>query len=287
MVTTDDINDIQEDAAFNKIRTQLTKCLDKPTPARKRQVYRAMSSIEGKYSTKLILEAIFKLIEELGQKNPGQRHLLSYWRQRIIGAPVMPASASRVYGKWIDSQVVAGILPLMPVAEGLEVNGFEVDLTMEKNREEWRARGFAKAIPLPLVYREAERASYVCVASGDWRNLASHGYAEAMPLQWRRQIEEPSWFYRQSDYDQPPEYASSREDRPGLYVERSLIGFGFWKAYKWWRGCRDWYFIHHPEWFCDDPIWGSEIVEAVFGPPGAAVISPSSLANFRRLNVTG
>lgn len=278
------MEDIQQDKDFDRIRAQLTQYLNKPNSSRRGWVYRTMLSMEGKYSTTAITEAILKLIDELG-RTPEQRHLLSYWRDRIQGAPVIPILSSNVYGKWNDSQIVAEPLPLISITEGL--NGFEVNLWEVKARErqEWKNRGFLMAEPFPVVRRDQDQASYVEISRSKWKEMASFGYVEAMPLQWSRRTQEPSW----TKYSQQPSpaYADSREDRPGLYVDRSIISHGFWNAYKWWAGCRDWYYYRHPEWFWDDPIWGSEIVEAVFVPEGTAVLSPSSRHLFQRLNITG
>ncbi|MFP5272608.1 hypothetical protein [Coleofasciculus sp.] len=272
------LKEIQQDKDFEKIRTQLTKYLDSPIPARRGQVFKSMSAMEGKYPTELIVEAILDLLEELDKYPPDSSHLLNYWRDRLQGAPVVPIMSSSVYGKWSDSQVVAESLPLQ-ITERLSVHGYEVNLWGNKREYQmWVDRGFLMAEPLPVVRRD--EAEYVSVAQDKWKVMARNGYAEAQPLPWTRRIEESSVIFTANGIN-------VEEDRPGLYVERSIIAHGFWKAYKWWAGCRYWYYERHPEWFWDDPIWGSEVVEVVIVPEGAAVISPQSLELFQRLNLTG
>lgn len=34
-----------------------------------------------------------------------------------------------------------------------------------------------------------------------------------------------------------------------LSVFKNCREYGFWKAYRWWEGCQDWYYKKHPEWF--------------------------------------
>ncbi len=278
---------IQQSKGFDRIRTQLNQYMERPIPARKGWVYRAISSMEG-YPAELVTEAVLKLIDELGQSSSEHRHYLSYWRDRLVGAPVVPVLSSKVYGKWSESQIVAETLPLSPVIEfGRTIYGFKVDLSLESARDRglWIDRGFLPAVDLPIV-EIIPMGCRVKILS-QWEKMAENGYAEAVPLQWHRQTDPPSWTLSRDNDNQLPEYMNKGEDRPGLYVDRSIVAFGFWKAYRWWQGCRDWYFEKHPEWFWDDPAWGSEIVEPIFVPEGAAVISPSSLKVFQELNLTG
>lgn len=269
------LRNIQQDKDFVKIRTQLTKYLDSPIPARRGQVFKSMSAMEGKYPTELIVEAILDLLEELDKYPPDSSHLLNYWRDRMKGAPVVPIMSHSVYGKWSDSQVVAESLPLNQITDGLSVHGYEVTLqgVHGEEYEKWVDRGFLMAEPLPVVWRD--QAGYVTIAQSQWREMAKNGWAEAQPLPWTRLL----------DASSPG--INVEENSSGLYVERSIIAHGFWKAYKWWAGCQYWYYECHPEWFWDDPVWGTEVVDATFAPEGAAIMSPISSAAFSRLNLSG
>ncbi|NJK76348.1 MAG: hypothetical protein HC942_23080 [Microcoleus sp. SU_5_6] len=124
----------------------------------------------------------------------------------------------------------------------------------------WEGRGFACAEDLPYSYsscREIEYSSYwekrnyspdnLPAVGVDWEVeipvekllfFASLGYASPCKIQWER-VEHPY----ETDID-------------GYYVRRSIIPHGFWCAWKWWEGARDWYYEHRPELFEDDEIWG-------------------------------
>ncbi|BAZ19127.1 hypothetical protein NIES4071_110120 (plasmid) [Calothrix sp. NIES-4071] len=42
------------------------------------------------------------------------------------------------------------------------------------------------------------------------------------------------------------------DGKPYLLVFKNAKEYGFWRAYQWWEGCRDWYYKKHPEWFEDE-----------------------------------
>ena len=124
----------------------------------------------------------------------------------------------------------------------------------------WEGRGFACPEDLPCNYSsrlEAEYSSYwekrnylpddLPSVGVDWEVkipvnklifFAKLGYASACKIQWER-VEHPY----ETDID-------------GYYVRRSIIPHGFWCAWKWWEGARDWYYEYRPELFEDDEIWG-------------------------------
>ena len=283
------LKDVSEDEDYKKIRIQLTEYLKNPTASRRSRISRSVSAIEkeGKRQTEENVRFFLELIKDLTQ-TPEDKILLTYWVNRLHGGFLHIREYDRVVcGKWYDSQILSAPLPL----RNNPVNGFEVDLSVlgRKHREKWSARGFHAAVPLPLTQSTCASLNYLIVRvppSCTWRDLAKHGYAAPVELQWERQTVEPHWTQR----SQQPPPGLDREDRPGLYVTRSIIEFGFWKSYQWWPGCELYFYRHHPEWFRDDPIFGGDDGDdgdAEFVPPGAAVISPSSLSNFRRLNVTG
>lgn len=284
MVITDKI---QQEKGFKVVENQLNKYIEKPTSARKGKITIAINALERKckYPPKLVIEAILELLTKL--EKPGKTmFLLAHWRDRLQGAPVIPKTSQSVYGKWHDDQVLAEPLPLTLITEDSFFHGkrgFKVSYEIRSIRSsgfskgDWESRGFAEAVTLPLHWQENGQTWRVTVPFYLQQELLSHGYAAAIPIQWSRRTET----FR--DRAHPNE-----ENCPGLYVERSIIAFGFWKAYRWWQGCKLWYYERHPEWFWDDPVWGeSEVVEAVIVPEGAAVISPQSLALLQQLNIKG
>lgn len=50
----------------------------------------------------------------------------------------------------------------------------------------------------------------------------------------------------------PYEKLIDGDSTPYLLVFKNKKEHGFWKAYKWWEKCQDWYFKKHPEWFDDE-----------------------------------
>lgn len=88
--------------------------------------------------------------------------------------------------------------------------------------------GFAEAVPLPLLDK------FVKVPWQKTDIYARHGWANPCKLQWY-------W-----------------EEGENYAVSRSIIPHGFWQAWKWWDGARNWYLDHRPELFEDAELWGEK-----------------------------
>lgn len=143
----------------------------------------------------------------------------------------------RVMG-WYDPsiQVQAEELPLYHSGSAYSVSFYR----RQDSIMYWRVRGFEVAQEMPTIRRGDElKVEFDVKQSRFWLN---YGYALACDLQWRwREGEE-------------------------FYVSRSIISSGFWCAYKWWEGCKWWYYEKHPEWFEDDPMWGDYGLKPVWCP---------------------
>ena len=125
--------------------------------------------------------------------------------------------------------------------------------TYSDNPRYWSKRGYAPGDVLPIVFIEL----VVHVPAKDFATFAALGYASPCEIQWNRKKH------------------PFNELESGLYVERSIIPHGFWCAWKWWDGARDWYYKNRPELFEDCEIWGPEPVRHVPPEPYAAVLGGS------------
>lgn len=101
--------------------------------------------------------------------------------------------------------------------------------------------GFIESVRLPFV-----QGFEVSVPCKQTLIYAKYGYANPCSLQWHRNLE-------------------------GYKVERSIISHGFWQAWKWWDGARDWYLEHRPELFEDFDWWGEPTPDCRI-EPGSAVL---------------
>jgi hypothetical protein len=128
----------------------------------------------------------------------------------------------------------------------------------------WEGRGFYKAQKLPYDWESLQKFDY----SDNPRYWSKRGYLpdDEIPLlgvnlKVSVPVEEFSVFATLG-YASPCQIQWCRKHYPGnqwesgLYVERSIIHHGFWCAWRWWDGARDWYFDRRPELFEDCEIWG-------------------------------
>lgn len=94
----------------------------------------------------------------------------------------------------------------------------------------------------------------------DWELWKSRGFDEAMGFPYLRNDhpflsnlivtinQKDADFWKEYGYAMPKELQYEREE-DSLTVTRNLKEYGFWRAYKWWKGCQNWYKEKHPEWF--------------------------------------
>ncbi len=155
---------------------------------------------------------------------------------------------------WLDqNQVQAEPMPLKAWYQWLpEERYWEVLDWWEEST------GFAVAEDLPLYWH----TSVVTVPTEKLRSFCEHGFASPCAIQWER---------RCNQYD-PLEN--------GLYVTRTIVPHGFWKAWKWWPEAWIWYYEHRPELFEEEDVWGKRVRCEPFNPY-AAVFSPSNSESLR------
>ncbi|MEG4133071.1 hypothetical protein QUA41_31040 [Microcoleus sp. Pol11C1] len=121
---------------------------------------------------------------------------------------------------------------------------------------EMRSHGFLPAVDLPFY------GSYVYTYPTDenFFELLKAGWASPCPIQWSW-LDRPSWV-----------------NLEGYVVERSIIPYGFWVAWKWWPDCWQWYIEKRPELFDDAEFWHKEPTR--YEPPAgdryAAVLGSAS-----------
>jgi len=122
-----------------------------------------------------------------------------------------------VLGWWRDDQVQAEPLPVALSKNYFKELPREMGVIADRN-------GFSRSTPLPLLHGSSlgvPGCLIVSVPSGLSVEYARYGWAEALPLQWRR-----DW---------------------GRYiVDRSILTCGFWPAWKWWPGAGDFYAENPP-----------------------------------------
>ncbi|WP_293335885.1 hypothetical protein [Microcoleus sp. CAWBG58] len=162
----------------------------------------------------------------------------------------------RVFGWCSDDQIQAVPLPVVfdyyrDKSDGRSVEYIRVVASDNVN--------FAPPVALPFD------GCRVNVESDDpnFLKLLEHGWASPCDLQW-------SWFER-----------SRFSDLEGYVVERSIIPYGFWQAWKWWPECWRWYLKKRPELFEEAEWWKKDPV--YYEPPGdlyAAVLGGENKAFF-------
>jgi hypothetical protein len=155
----------------------------------------------------------------------------------------------RIFGWWdINDQFQAEPLPIYSETNWDNSNAYIV----APCAGEWNSRGFDVAQPLPVKFHSGGlEVSFPVKQSLFW---LEHGYALPCELQWRR----GEW----------PEGGTC------LWVDRSIIQFGFWQAWKWWDTAKWWYLDKRPELFADMDWWGEPPAPQRFEPddPYAAVL---------------
>lgn len=136
-----------------------------------------------------------------------------------------------VFGWYCEDQIEA--LPLPVIFDDLILPDKTHQRYLKVISGEMRTEGFLPPVDLPFT------DCYVNVDPYDpaFLEILKAGWASPCPLQW-------SWFDR-------PHWANIE----GYVVERSIIPYGFWQAWKWWPGCWQWYFNKKPELFGDADFW--------------------------------
>lgn len=121
-----------------------------------------------------------------------------------------------------ETQVQAERIPLIIKTGKITVNLW----AFKKDEGFWTRKGFKDAVGLPYIRNDHPLLNSLIV-SISWKDAD---------------------FWREYGYAMPEELQYEREE-DSLTVTRNLKEYGFWRAYKWWKGCQDWYREKHPEWF--------------------------------------
>lgn len=145
----------------------------------------------------------------------------------------------RVFGWYKADQIEAVDLPVV-----LDVFSYDDGIrnrVVKYIRVVDKDMGFVPAVELPL--RETRVEISVSGYDFDYPFLTmwEYGWAPPCDIQW-------SWFER-------PHWS----DLEGYVVERSIIPYGFWKAWKWWPDCWRWYYEKRPKLFEDAEWWGRNL----------------------------
>jgi hypothetical protein len=161
---------------------------------------------------------------------------ISFWMKERFTPGSFYREGDRIMGWWDDGslQVQAEELPLY-----FSGATYFVSFYRQNDAWLWRQRGFelAEEFPLKPLPVNGLKVEFPVERLEFW---LEYGYALPCDLQWR--------------WNHGEEYR----------VHRSIIAAGFWCAYKWWSGCRWWYYERHPEWFTDSPMWGNWEENPVF-----------------------
>jgi hypothetical protein len=143
--------------------------------------------------------------------------ILPAWLETHFTVGSLYADRGLVMGWWRDDQVQAESLPVELSKNYFK--GLPRVMIVNNNRN-----GFNRSVPLPLIdgsFMGEPGCQMVCVSDSHAVDCARYGWADALPLQWRR-----SW---------------------GAYiVDRSIPCVGFWAAWKWWPGAGNYYASNSP-----------------------------------------
>lgn len=127
-----------------------------------------------------------------------------------------------VMGWWRDDQLQAESLPVELSKNYFKIFDRRIEVVANRN-------GFRRAMPLPLVEgspTEWPCRDTVCVPEFQPLTYGCYGWANAEPLQWRR-------------------------DGLCIIVDRSILVCGFWAPWKWWPGAGEFYKNNPPYPLCE------------------------------------
>jgi len=147
----------------------------------------------------------------------GKFEILTEWLENHFTPGSLYVDRCLVFGWWHEHQLQAESLPVALSKDYFK--GFSRKMEVLANRN-----GFSRSVPLPLVDGSQvgqPGCSIVFVPEFEPVTYARHGWANALPLQWRR-------------------------DWCGIVVDQSIIACGFWAAWKWWPGAGEFYASNPP-----------------------------------------
>ncbi len=233
-----------------KLKLAIQKYLNADTPRPSKSVAKGIITkmVNAASATDLMLiPEILKEFEELPA-----------WLNLRFQKGSLYQEGDRVFGWCRDDQIQAVELPvrlgIFSYDDGNENRIVEYIRVVASDEE-----GFAAPVCLPFggcrVNIEPDDPNF--------RELLKHGWASPCDLQW-------SWFE-----------ASRLSDLEGYVVERSIVPHGFWRAWKWWPDCWEWYYSHRPELFEDAALWGDLLPVEPPNNPYAAVLGGANKQYFK------
>lgn len=179
---------------------------------------------------KLVNSASGSVAREQIQEVLSEFGMLTEWLENHFTPGSLYADRGLVFGWWRDDQLQAESLPV--ALSKNHFKGFPREMGVLANRN-----GFSRSVPLPLVDGSLVRQPgclIVFVPECESVTYARYGWANALPLQWRR-----TW--------------------GGYTIDRSIVACGFWAAWKWWPGAGD-YYANNPPYpmaesfdYCEEP----------------------------------
>lgn len=228
------------------MKSAIQKYLDSDTKSSKSGAKGAITRLVNKAAlAELIL--IPQILEEFDG--------LPNWLKLRFQKGSLYQEGDRVFGWCTDDQIQAVSLPVsLDYCSELDGRSYRYIRVVASDEE-----GFAAPVCLPFggcrVNIEPDDPNF--------RELLKHGWASPCDLQW-------SWFE-----------ASRLSDLEGYVVERSIIPHGFWRAWKWWPDCWEWYYSHRPELFEDAALWGDLLPVEPPNNPYAAVLGGANKQYFK------
>lgn len=239
-------------------KTQLTKYILCCTPA--------AHSINTDLKNR-ITKLLNKRGEEIGQSNareeawqilqevePSSRPI---WLMQRLTVGTLYIERDRVMGWISENQCQAIPLPLKKTTfyYGERGTGLCNCLEVTTDAQEWKEKGFCKAVNMPLSRCGNRQGDYWIVQFPIeeffyWLLL---GYAMPCPIQWE-------W------------------NDKGFRVTRSIREFGFWEAWKWWDKAFYFYLEQKPELLGDLDTWLVHRFDPPPNDPFAAVLGDASKA---------
>ena len=213
-----------QEKLVSAIKTYLSSTAsDRHLGATKANITRLANQLGEEIGSEAVRSLVFTLLDS------EQPNRVEWLRSRFTFGSLY-LEGDRVFG-WhseSNSQVQAEHLPLIQVQDQDNKIYLLVNFAYGK-RDFFESVGFAASEHLPLKFSgDRYEVDFKVERSQFW---VQYGYALPCPIQWSR-------------------------TESGLCVIRSVISEGFWCAYKWWEGCKWWYFEKHPEWFIEDEMYG-------------------------------
>jgi hypothetical protein len=192
-----------------EFRKAVKECLNATAPFDASRAKDGIITLVRRSTESDVREQIQEVFSEFG--------MLTEWLEDHFTPGSLYVDRNLVFGWWYEDQLQAEPLPVALSKNYFKGSPREMGVLADRN-------GFSRSLPLPLLDSSllgVPGCLMVCVPASRSIEYARYGWAEALPLQWRR-----DW---------------------GRYiVDRSIIACGFWAAWKWWAGAGEFYAENPP-----------------------------------------